>query len=412
LPKKVPTSGLAHDPADGDGRGVHDFLPSTAKTVDNPIDMAAPMTIDHTRGSVQPGNGLDVLEITPGRVLKTTPVFDTYWRFAAQRQDLFMRRVEGQPPPWTADLVLASHRFTNVYRASDRVTQYLIRHVLYDGAQDAEEIVFRTLLFKFFNRIQTWEMLSREMGPPSWKSYDFDRYASVFDSMLERGERLYSAAYIVPSPPFGSARKHRNHLRLLEHIMRDGAPYRIERARSLREVFQLLHCYPSIGNFLAFQFCIDLNYSSLNDFSEMDFVVPGPGARDGIRKCFVDAAGLTDSEIIRVVTECADQQFRRLGLTFATLWGRPLHLVDCQNLFCEVGKYARVLHPDVKGDSGRTRIKQKFVPNARPLLQWYPPKWGLTIPDVPCAANDTSHPRQQLFPISGPLVGSLCYRGM
>ena len=38
--------------------------------------------------------------------------------------------------------------------------------------------------------------------------------------------------------------------------------------------------------FLAYQYLIDLNYAAGLGFSEMDFVVPGPGARDGIRKCF------------------------------------------------------------------------------------------------------------------------------
>jgi 5-hmdU DNA kinase-like protein len=328
--------------------------------------------------------------IGSGRVAKTTPVFDTYWRFAAARQEIFMRRVGGEQPPWTADPVLAMYRFTNVYRASDRVTQYLIRNVLYDGAQTAEEIVFRALLFKFFNRIETWETLLREIGSPSWKSYDFDRYARVLDAMLARGEPLYSAAYIMPSPSFGDARKHRNHLCLLEHMMRGRAPCRIATASSLRHIFDILRSFPSIGNFLGFQFSIDLNYSSLVDFSELDFVVPGPGARDGIRKCFSSSGGLADSDIIRVVTESADEHFRRLGLAFTTLWGRPLHPVDCQNLFCEVSKYARVVHPDVTGDSGRFRIKQKFVPTVRPLAQWYPPKWGLSITTARRAADTAS----------------------
>src|SRR5262245_53410304 len=68
--------------------------------------------------------------ITPGRVVRVTPVFDTYGKFAAERQAIFMRRIAGLRQPWTRDVVLASYRFTNVYRASDRVTQYLIRHVL------------------------------------------------------------------------------------------------------------------------------------------------------------------------------------------------------------------------------------------------------------------------------------------
>jgi hypothetical protein len=331
------------------------------------------------------------IQVAPGRVLTPSPVFDTYWRFAAKRQEVFMRRVTGTPRPWTDDPIIAEHRFTNAYRAADRVSQYLIRHVLYDGEQQQEEIFFRALLFKFFNRIETWEELTTKLGALSWKSFDFERYAGILDAMLARGRPVYSAAYIMPSPAFGNARKHRNHLRLLEHMMREGAPCRAGRARSLKDVFELLRGFPSLGDFLAFQFTIDLNYSALLDFSEMEFVVAGPGARDGIRKCFADTSGLSEADVIRVVAERADQEFDRLDLKFQTLWGRSLQLIDCQNLFCEVDKYARVAHPEAKGESGRTRIKQKFTARLDPLPQWYPPKWKLRVPDF---ASETGHPHR------------------
>lgn len=340
------------------------------------------------------GNCSRVMIVAPGRVVRTSPVFDTYWRFAAMRQQLFMRRVAGDPPPWTNDVTLATHRFTNVYRAADRVSQSLIRSVIYEGSQAADEIFFRTLLFKFFNRIDTWERLVEGLGVPTWAHFEHERYARILDGLLARGCRIYSAAYIMPSPAFGNARKHRNHLYLLEHMMRDGAPQRVARANSLQEVFSILRGYPSLGDFLAFQFTIDLNYSELIDFSEMDFVVAGPGARDGIRKCFNDTAGLKEAEIIRLVAERASDEFARLGLDFEMLWGRPLQLIDCQNLFCEVDKYARVVHPDVQGISSRTRIKQKFVAKREPLPQWYPPKWGLNVPGLTCA----SHAAAQVAP--------------
>jgi alpha-glutamyl/putrescinyl thymine pyrophosphorylase clade 1 len=337
------------------------------------------------------------LHVAPGRILKATPVYDTYWRFAARRQALFMRRVAGAQAPWTSDEILARHRFTNAYRASDRVSQYLIRHVIYSGDQKPEEIFFRTLLFKLFNRIHTWQKLEELVGQPTWKRFDYDRYAHVLDDIRARGETLYSGAYIMPSPSFGCPRKHRNHLRLLEFMMRAGAPRRVARATSLREVFEILRGYPSFGDFLAFQFTIDLNYSEMLNFSEMDFVVAGPGARDGIRKCFSDTAGLVDADVIRAITERTDLEFERLGLTFQTLWGRRLQLIDCQNLFCEVDKYARVAHPEHRGLSGRTRIKQQFNPNSAPLGQWYPPKWGLEIPatahgDEPVGSQYASQP--------------------
>jgi len=114
-------------------------------------------------------------KVAPGRVLKTTPVFDTYWRFAARRQDLFMRRVTGSPFPWTEDEILGTYRFTTCYRASDRVSQYLIREVLYKGEQNAEEIFFRCLLFKLFNRIGTWEELVEKIGHVTWREFRFER---------------------------------------------------------------------------------------------------------------------------------------------------------------------------------------------------------------------------------------------
>jgi hypothetical protein len=290
---------------------------------------------------------------------------------------------------------LATHRFTNVYRASDRVSQYLIRYVLYQGRQTGEEIFFRALLFKLFNRIETWEELMTKVGALTWKTFNFEQYAGVLDAMMADGQKVYSAAYIMPSPPFGNVRKHRNHLQLLEQMMRDHTPLRVESARSLREVFEILRAYPSLGDFLAFQFTIDLNYSEMIDFSEMEFVVAGPGARDGIRKCFKDTDGLTDSDVIRAVADLAEREFERLGLYFQNLWGRRLQLIDCQNLFCEVDKYARVVHPEFEGQSGRTRIKQKFCPKLGPLPQWYPPKWGLRLPAVEAGqsaklARDTS----------------------
>jgi hypothetical protein len=303
-------------------------------------------------------------------------VFDTYWRFACERQDIFFKRVSGLPPPWTNDPILRGYRFTNVYRASDRVSQYLIRRVIYEGDQSEEEVFFRTLLFKLFNRIETWDLLQESVGPISWKTFNLDQYDHALEEALRRGTKVYSAAYIMPCPTFNGRRKHKNHLLLLAKMMRDGLPFKVASARSLRDVFLLLRSYPSLGNFLAYQFAIDLNYSSLTDFSEMDFVVAGPGAQSGIRKAFNDTAGLSEEDVIRAVTEFASREFERLGLAFRPLCGRPLQLIDCQNLFCEVDKYSRVAHPEVKGGS-RTRIKRRFVAAARPTPQWYPPKWGL-----------------------------------
>jgi hypothetical protein len=124
--------------------------------------------------------------------LKPTVVFETYWRFAAERQAIFFRRLEGRPAPWTDDPILQQHKFTNAYRASDRVSQYLIRHVIYEG--DPEP-----LLFKLFNRIETWNTLKEAVGEIRYRTYAFSAYDSALSSAVESGERIYSPAYIMPS---------------------------------------------------------------------------------------------------------------------------------------------------------------------------------------------------------------------
>jgi len=335
------------------------------------------------RASHAPRLGADqVFRPWHGKVLGTTAVFDTFWRFAFERQEVFFKRLAGLPPPWTNDPVLCGYRFTNVYRASDRVSQYLIRRVIYDGEQSDEEVFFRILLFKLFNRVQTWEVLQTAVGPISWRAFHLEQYNAALEETLRRGERIYSAAYIMPCPPFGARRKHTNHLILLARMMEDRVPLRLASARSLRDVYTLLRSYPSIGDFLAFQFAIDLNYSGLIDFPEMEFVVPGPGARSGVRKAFSDTAGLSEEEVIRAVAEAASREFERRGLAFRSLWGRPIQLIDCQNLFCEVDKYARVVHPEIAGN-GRTRIKRRFTASAIASPQWYPPKWRLSSSNTP-----------------------------
>jgi hypothetical protein len=274
--------------------------------------------------------------LSNGHTLRTSAVFDLYWRFAQERQSIFLKRVEGFPPPWTNDSILQNYRFTNPYRASDRVSQFLIRDVIYNGRSTGEEIFFRILLFKLFNRIETWNLLQERLGPVSWKKFNFDAYNHVLDESISQGQTVYSPAYIMPCPPFGAARKHSNHLSLLAKMMRAKVCRQIEAAESLKQVVMILRSIPSIGNFLAFQLAIDLNYSEWINFSEMDFVLAGPGARSGIRKCFLDYGGLSEDELIQEVTLAADQEFETRGLRFETLWGRPLQLIDCQNLFCEI----------------------------------------------------------------------------
>jgi len=161
---------------------------------------------------------------------------------------------------------------------------------------------------------------------------------------------------------------------------------RLRQASNLQTIYDAILAYPVLGPFLALQYTIDLNYSSMLDFEERDFVVAGPEARDGISKCFHDAGRRSAEDIIYWVSERHEAEFTARGLEFTGLFGRRLQPVDCQNLFCEISKYARAAHPDVAGIANRLRIKQSYRPDARPMPEpMFPPRWGW--------GASSSHPR-------------------
>jgi hypothetical protein len=327
---------------------------------------------EHTRDAAVSVSGVE---------LRLTPVFYAYWQFAAERQRIFFRRLNNAGGALTNDPVLKNFKFTNSYRASDRVSQYLIRHVIYreDLPADDPNVFFRTLLFKLFNKIETWQYLEDSIGPLTWADFNFERYDALLSRRLASGDRIYSAAYIMPSggTSFGHKLKHQNHLRMIEYLMRGEYPERLSGCKGMEDAFALLRTVPFLGPFLAYQYATDLNYSMLTNFREDEFVVAGPGALDGIHKCFVVADMVKPADIIRYMWEHQNKYFDDLGIEFSSLWGRPLQLIDCQNIFCEISKYARVGFPDYAGVSGRTRIKQKFRPSGALPPPWYPPKWNI-----------------------------------
>ncbi len=311
--------------------------------------------------------------------IKTTDVFDTYWKFAVERQNVFFKKIQGSHFPFTSDEIISKHRFTNVYRATDRVSQYLIKNVIYKkGLSDApEEVLFRILLFKLFNKIETWELLMNSLGEISWENYNFKHYNNILTKAKESKKTIYSAAYIMPSVAFNFEKKHSNHLKLIEYVFKNETCERLMSAKKMQDAFEIIKNLPGLGDFLAYQFLIDINYSRIINFSESEFVVPGPGAKGGISKCFSDLGGLSLVEIIKFMTDNQEKEFERLGLKFKTIWGRPLQLIDCQNIFCEVDKYSRVKHPNIKGNSDRTRIKQTYRENPTVIDLFFPPKWAL-----------------------------------
>lgn len=318
-----------------------------------------------------------------------TPVFEAYWKFAAERQAIFMKRMRGESAPWTTDPILQQYKFTNAYRANDRVSQYLIRNVIYDGLEEARSIpstFFRIMLFKMLNRNETWDYLSKRMML-EWELGERKLLAQIDEVLtqsLNDGQQIMSGAYIMPSAGAKNGeRKHTAWLRILEKMMYGGLHTQLAKfTHTMEGAFNLMRAYPFIGNFLAYQYITDLNYAPYWNWTETEFTVAGPGSIRGISKCFAneDLSASGTVAIIRHMQENQDRYFTEFGLKFERLGDRPLQLIDCQNCFCEIDKYARVAFPELSTGKMPTRIKANYRESkAGALPYFYPPKWEIKL---------------------------------
>ncbi len=309
---------------------------------------------------------------------KRQKVYDLYWYFAYERQNIFWKKLNGEEAPWTEDEILQTYKFCNSYRVNDRVSQYLLKNVIYNGKKyKDEDMIFRILLFKLFNKESTWELLLNHFEDITLETFDIKEYSKVLENALSNGIKIYNDAYIsCANKAFGYDRKHDNHLALLDKIFRiDKAYLKILNAKTMEEGFHIIKSYPLIGNFMAYQFVTDINYSDVVDWKEDEFTVAGPGSLRGIKKCFLDKGKMTNEDIIRYMYEHQDAEFKRLGFNFKRIGNRPLQLIDCQNIFCELDKYCRQAFPDLK--SNRTKIKKKYTPKPDKIKYVYPPKWNM-----------------------------------
>lgn len=311
-------------------------------------------------------------------LIKRQEIYDMYWHFAYERQEIFVKKLKGENSPWTDDLILREYKFCNAYRVNDRVSQYLLKKVIYNGKNYSDrDMLFRIILFKLFNKETTWEILENKFGDITLEKFDIKLFSNVLSEAKEKGISIYNDAYIsCANKAFGYDNKHDNHLALLKNMfVDDHIDEKIKESESMKEAFDIIKSYPLIGNFLAYQLITDINYSEVTNFSEDEFCVVGPGSLRGIKKCFISMGDNTYEDIIRYMYEHQEEEFKRLNLDFKYIGKRRLQLIDCQNLFCELDKYLRERVPSLK--SNRSKIKKKYKQKKDKIEYIYPPKWKI-----------------------------------
>ncbi|KAG9088769.1 hypothetical protein FS749_001914 [Ceratobasidium sp. UAMH 11750] len=327
--------------------------------------------------------------VISGVRLPVSPMLDTMFYWIHERHQLFMRRFQGLPPPWTDDVILQRHRFTNVSRTYDRATQFLIRRIINVGDQDHEELFFRVVLFRLFNRISTYEYLEEHCGPLTIANFRIKEWTRALLKLQGSKTALYTAAYQINWPNFGAetANKpsHQKHFILIKHMLQDKLPSKIRGCKTLKRAFEIIREYPSFGNFTSYQLALDLNMLPEINYNQDAWAPVGPGSSNGLLKMFGSGVKGIETEAMLYLLSIQDEQWRRLNVDMDT----PIHgpglcppkigLPEIEHALCEVDKYSRERHPEIRLSGAKVpkSIKHAFDADRalQPVTRDLPLKW-------------------------------------
>lgn len=277
---------------------------------------------------------------------------DTLLHFIKERHDIWGARQRGVPGPWTDDPVLAQHKFTNVFRILDYGSQFLLKELLEPGL-DSRDALMRAFLYRHTGRWEAWEYFEVMEGHYPGVD-DLELVLTRFKEYRAETRSVFTPAYLVfPQSQTPGTDKLESIVDLTQRLFTPGSPQdvvpRFMDAETQADRFAVLREPKGVGDFMAMQVLTDWGWApQCGQDREDEFVVAGPGARKGAKLLAPELKPeLVIREFHQGLLEDPDCPLLWIRDTSdgGAVYRRP-SLMDVQNCFCELSKYARYLERD------------------------------------------------------------------
>lgn len=261
-----------------------------------------------------------------------------FLEFVTERHNVWERRQNGLPAPWTNNPILASYKFTNVFRWADPGSQFLINE-LHNPDLDPRENLMRFFLYRHTGRVETWEYLQVMLG--DYPTLDtLDEALKLLQEYRRSSKRpVFTGAYLVyPQSDTPGTDKLESIFALTQRLFGRGSSTAFDFLQSptQAEKFNCLRRNKGVADFMSMQVLTDWGYTT--EFLEDEFVVCGPGAVKGAK-----ALGMAGPQALAWAHEAIH------GLNIPPrIMGRLPSRMDSQNCLCEFSKYARYASGPIK----------------------------------------------------------------
>lgn len=302
-----------------------------------------------------------------------------FYDFVTERYKIHVRKdFLKQKAPWTNNPILLQYKFCNVRREHDRQSQYLIKNISTNPCLSLEDKIVNSFYFRAWNN---WDTM-RDLGGP-WTAKDLyssqmkEQVRSIYQQLAaeDPDRKWWSSAYNqggtkqawrYPNPNEKINKEDYIPLRVFHigpWLKEHNTVEKLLNARDQQAAFEAIKEIQGFADFLAYQVFVDLTYIKEFPFSENEFVVAGPGCRNGLNKLFDDYDGLTLEEALFWLADNIDEIFNKIhppfwaGRLFVDLpqEDRFFSVMCLENCMCEFCKYIRTIE-----GNGRPRVKYTY----------------------------------------------------
>ncbi len=220
-----------------------------------------------------------------------------FFAFARLRYEVFLKKEDGEPKPWTTDEILLKYKFCNIFREDDTVTRWFKKNIR-DPLENDAAVLLATVAFRQFNLIETGENMLK-FGFDLF--FDWDKHKAEFAKLAKAQDKKVTGAYMTRTPH--SINKVDGAIQVIDWFIEhcEGnteltAINWIHQGISLEDATNFIAESPYLGQFYAYEITTDLRHTALLDDASdiLTWASPGPGAARGLsRLCGLDKDSLS-----------------------------------------------------------------------------------------------------------------------
>jgi hypothetical protein len=224
-----------------------------------------------------------------------------------EREQIRIKKKQGQDFPWTADPILSRYRFVNVRREHDRQTQYLIEHIVNNPELDIRGKIANIILFRYWGQWSTMAVFSGAWTRKELTTAQpFKHAAEKYEEIIHSGKRFafFTKAYPTTGVKLAVRKAFKTNnsvlgaFKLVRAAIRNQIPERAIKASTPKESMEVFKELPGVANFLAYQMWVDCTYIKGFPFTADSFVVVSPKSKNALTRLFKDRDGMTLEECV------------------------------------------------------------------------------------------------------------------